>query len=81
MRFLVPLTILLLGACSARATSAPAGDAPPAAPAKPAAAVEPGEPLGEFAGVVANNGETRTLEDLRGQATVVWFFPAAGTPG
>jgi hypothetical protein len=48
---------------------------------RPAAAVEPGESLGAFAGVVAHTGEARTLEDLRGHATVVWFFPAAGTPG
>ena len=50
-------------------------------PTKPAAAVEPGEPLAAFTGVVSNDGSARSIEDLRGQPTVVWFFPFAGTPG
>jgi hypothetical protein len=27
------------------------------------------------------DGKTRSKADLQGQPTVVWFFPAAGTPG
>ena len=27
------------------------------------------------------DGKTRTRDDLLGKPTVMWFFPAAGTPG
>ena len=37
--------------------------------------------LAAFSGVVSHTGETRSLEDLKGHPTVVWFFPMAGTPG
>lgn len=37
-------------------------------------------PPGDFE-VSADNGETRGPENLIGQPTVMWFYPAAGTPG
>ena len=82
MRLWIPLLIAGLAGCGKRA--APTLDdaaAPVAAATKPAAAVEPGEPLAAFTGVVSTDGSARSLEDLRGQPTVVWFFPFAGTPG
>ena len=42
-------------------------------PASPVAAPE-------FA-AVAHDGSARSKADLIGHPTVVWFFPAAGTPG
>lgn len=35
----------------------------------------------EFAGVVNSDGLTRTLADLKGKPTVLWFYPAASTSG
>ncbi len=37
-------------------------------------------PLPEFA-AVSHDGSPRSRADLVGHPTVVWFFPAAGTPG
>lgn len=66
---------LWLGAC------APTTPVPPSHPtelhgARPAAEVV----LPEFA-AVNERGEARTKADLVGHPTVLWFFPAAGTPG
>lgn len=36
--------------------------------------------LPEFA-AMNHLGQPRTREDLLGKPTVLWFFPAAGTPG
>lgn len=30
---------------------------------------------------INSDGKTRTRDDLLGKPTVMWFFPAAGTPG
>lgn len=37
-------------------------------------------PLPEFT-AYAHDGSPRSRADLQGHPTVVWFFPAAGTPG
>jgi len=62
-------------------------DAPVESPASPAAQPElhgtaPAAPvpLPEFA-AYAHDGSPRSRADLLGHPTVVWFFPAAGTPG
>ena len=40
----------------------------------------PGDPAPDFT-LPAADGSTLTLSDLRGERVVVYFYPAAGTPG
>jgi len=42
--------------------------------------LEPGTPAPDFA-LLDQDGETVTLSDLRGQKTILYFYPAAMTPG
>lgn len=44
------------------------------------ARLEPGTPAPDFA-LLDQDGETVRLADLRGQKTVLYFYPAAMTPG
>lgn len=68
MRFLV-LSLLL--ACGGRSGAPVEGEQ---------AAVAPAADVPEFA-AVNHLGEPRSRADLVGHPTVLWFFPAAGTPG
>jgi len=40
----------------------------------------PGQPAPDFS-LTSDRGETVTLADLRGHRVLVYFYPAAGTPG
>lgn len=40
----------------------------------------PGQPAPEFS-LTSDEGATVSLADLRGQRVIVYFYPAAGTPG
>ncbi len=42
--------------------------------------LSPGDPAPDFT-LPDSRGETVTLSDLRGRSVVVYFYPAAGTPG
>lgn len=42
--------------------------------------LEPGQPAPEFS-LLDQDGESRTLADYRGEKVVVFFYPAAMTPG
>ena len=72
MRFVL---LLLLTACSG------GGPAPRSAASGVHGAVpEAGQSVPEFA-ALSHDGSTRSREDLLGHPTLIWFFPAAGTPG
>jgi hypothetical protein len=73
-------TILLLGCRSPAppSESLPSGEA--VAPAL--IGTRPIQPVALPAFTARNSdGTTRTADAVRGHPTVVWFFPAAGTPG
>jgi cytochrome oxidase Cu insertion factor (SCO1/SenC/PrrC family) len=57
-------------------SASPPGEAPALMGARPAAPIA----APEFA-AVSHDGSPRSKADLVGHPTVVWFFPAAGTPG
>lgn len=42
--------------------------------------LEPGKKAPEFT-ATAHTGKSLSLEDLRGQKVVLWFYPKADTPG
>ncbi len=42
--------------------------------------LEPGATAPDFT-VTAHTGETVKLADLSGKSVVLWFYPAASTPG
>ena len=42
--------------------------------------LQPGDPAPDFA-LPSDNGETVRLSDLRGERVIVYFYPAAMTPG
>jgi peroxiredoxin Q/BCP len=42
--------------------------------------LQPGEPAPDFS-APDHNGESVALSDFRGKALVLWFYPAADTPG
>ena len=74
---IVSFALLALLACGGnKSAPAPSEAGPALHGTRPAQPVE----LPEFA-AVNHLGEARTRADLLGKPTVLWFFPAAGTPG
>jgi cytochrome oxidase Cu insertion factor (SCO1/SenC/PrrC family) len=83
---------LVLAACSGKpaapeapeavttAATEPAADAPAAQAALHGERLSPPTDIPAFA-ALSHDGTPRSREDLLGHPTVMWFFPAAGTPG
>jgi cytochrome oxidase Cu insertion factor (SCO1/SenC/PrrC family) len=70
------LLVFLLACHPGAPVESASTDTPALLGARPAAPV----PAPEFT-AVAHDGTPRTKADLLGHPTVMWFFPAAGTPG
>lgn len=70
-----PLLALLL------ACGAPPPAAPPPAPAPAAAPAPAPRPSLDAVHATSHEGAPRTVADLRGHPTVVWFYPKAATGG
>ena len=43
-------------------------------------ALKPGDPAPDFT-LMTHEGKAQSLSELRGRKVLIWFYPAADTPG